>query len=86
MIAAEAAQAAAQLTGKGPATGCSGTMAAAQDPVMQQQQAELQIEQAKIQQKAQEAQMDAQVDMQKGPNAAVSGGATPSSTEGNSGG
>ena len=40
-------------------------MAAAQDPVVQQQQAELQIEQAKVQQKAAEAQLDAQVDMQK---------------------
>lgn len=66
MIAAEAAQAAAQLTGKAQQQAVlEQQMAAAQDPVMQQQQAELQIEQAKIQQKAQEAQMDAQVDMQK---------------------
>ena len=66
MIAAEAAQAAAQLTGKAQQQAVlEQQMAAAQDPVVQQQQAELQIEQAKIQQKAQEAQMDAQVDMQK---------------------
>lgn len=66
MIAAEAAQAAAQVTGKAQQQAVlEQQMAAAQDPVAQQQQAELQIEQAKIQQKAQEAQMDAQVDMQK---------------------
>ena len=66
MIAAEAAQAAAQVTGKAQQQAVlEQQMAAAQDPVVQQQQAELQIEQAKVQQKAAEAQLDAQVDMQK---------------------
>jgi len=65
-IASQAAQAAAQITGKAQQQAVlEQQMAAAQDPVIQQQQAELQIEQAKIQQKAQEAQMDAQVDIQK---------------------
>ena len=38
---------------------------AAQDPVVQQQQAELQLEQAKLQQDAAEAQLEAQTDIQK---------------------
>ena len=40
-------------------------MAAAQDPVVQQQQAELQLKQAELQQKAQEAQLEASTDIEK---------------------
>ena len=40
-------------------------MAAAQDPVVQQQQAELQLKQAELQQKAQEAQLEARTDIEK---------------------
>jgi hypothetical protein len=65
-IASQAAQAAAQMTGKAQQQAVlERQMAAAQDPVMQQQQAELQIKQAKVQQDAQEAQLDAQVELQK---------------------
>lgn len=65
-LASQAAQAAAEITGKAQQQAVlEQQMAAAQDPVMQQQQAELQIEQAKIQQKAAEAQQDAQVEMAK---------------------
>lgn len=65
-IAAQASQAAAQITGKAQQQAVlEKQMAAAQDPVMQQQQAELQVKQAKVQQEAQEAQMDAQVEMTK---------------------
>lgn len=65
-IAAQAAQAAAEITGKAQQQAVlEKQMQAAQDPVIQQQQAELQIEQAKIQQKAQEANQDAQVELQK---------------------
>jgi hypothetical protein len=65
-IAAQASQAAAQITGKAQQQAVlEKQMAAAQDPVVQQQQAELQVKQAKVQQEAQEAQMDAQVEMTK---------------------
>ena len=65
-IAGQAAQAAAQITGKAQQQAVlEKQMAAAQDPVMQQQQAELQVKQAKVQQEAAEAQLDAQVEMQK---------------------
>ena len=65
-IATAAAQAAAQITGKAQQQAMlEQQMAAAQDPVMQQQQAELQIEQAKVQQDAQEAQLKSQTELQK---------------------
>jgi hypothetical protein len=65
-IAAQAAQAAAQITGKAQQQAVmERQMAAAQDPVIQQQQAEIQVKQAKVQQDAAEAQLDAQVDLQK---------------------
>ena len=65
-ISAQAAQAAAEITGKAQQQAVlEQQMQAAKDPVVQMQQAELQIEQAKIQQKAAEAQQDAQVELQK---------------------
>jgi hypothetical protein len=65
-VAAQAAQAAAEITGKAQQQALlEQQMAAAQDPIMQQQQAELQIKQAKVQQEANEAQMEAQVEMEK---------------------
>ena len=54
-ISTQAAQAAAQITGKAQQQAVlEKQMAAAQDPVVQQQQAELQLKQAELQQKAQE--------------------------------
>lgn len=65
-IANQAAQAAAQITGKAQQQAVlEQQLAAAQDPVVQQQQAELQLEQAKLQQDAAEAQLEAQTDIQK---------------------
>ena len=65
-ISNQAAQAAAQITGKAQQQAVlEQQLAAAQDPVVQQQQAELQLEQAKLQQDAQEAQLEAQTDIQK---------------------
>ncbi len=65
-IATQAAQAAAQITGKAQQQAVlEQQMAAAQDPVVQQQQAELQLKQAELQQEAQEAQLEAQTDLQK---------------------
>lgn len=65
-VAAQAAQAAAEITGKAQQQALlEQQMAAAQDPIMQQQQAELQIKQAKVQQEADEAQIEAQVEMEK---------------------
>jgi len=65
-IATQAAQAAAQITGKAQQQAVlEQQMQAAQDPVVQQQQAELQLKQAELQQEAQEAQLEAQTDLQK---------------------
>ena len=65
-ISTQAAQAAAQITGKAQQQAVlEKQMAAAQDPVVQQQQAELQLKQAELQQKAQEAQLEAQTDIEK---------------------
>ncbi len=65
-ISTQAAQAAAQITGKAQQQAVlEKQMAAAQDPVVQQQQAELQLKQAELQQKAQEAQLEARTDIEK---------------------
>mgnify|MGYP001161488951 FL=1 len=65
-ISRQAAQAAAQITGKAQQQAVlERQMQAAQDPVIQQQQAELQIEREKIKQDQQEALLDAKTDIEK---------------------
>tara|TARA_Y100001937_G_scaffold103906_1_gene143511 strand:- start:7389 stop:9749 length:2361 start_codon:yes stop_codon:yes gene_type:complete len=65
-IAAQAAQAAAQITGKAQQQAVlEQQLQAAQDPVVQQQQAELQVKQAKIKQEDDDSKRDAQVEMEK---------------------
>jgi hypothetical protein len=65
-ISRAAAQAAAQITGKAQQKAVlEQQMAAAQDPVIQQQQAELQIKQAQIAQNKAESELEARTDLQK---------------------
>ena len=65
-IAAQAAQAAAQITGKAQQQAVlEQQLQAAQDPVVQQQQAELQVKQAKIKQEDDDSKRDAQVEIEK---------------------
>ena len=65
-ISAQAAQAAAQITGKAQQQAVlEQQMQAAQDPVVQQQQAELQVKQAKIKQEEQDSIRDAEVELEK---------------------
>jgi len=65
-ISRKAAEAAAQITGKAQQQAVlERQMQAAQDPVIQQQQAELQVKQAKVKQEAQEAALEAKTDIQK---------------------
>ncbi len=65
-IANQAAQAAAQITGKAQQQAVlEQQLQAAQDPVVQQQQAEMQLEQAKLAQDAKESELEAETDIQK---------------------
>mgnify|MGYP003132956720 FL=1 len=65
-VSRKAAEAAAQMTGKAQQQAVlERQMQAAQDPVIQQQQAELQVKQAKVQQEAEEAKLEAKTDIEK---------------------